>query len=164
MRRVKLGGAAAALDADMVVAMAKPRRGKRPSDRARSSLRAFAKAADEAVSMREGGDWSAATANHLVALYAWFHEQVYKVADAELVDGRSFWKATAAADKLLRDEFGGESMRAVEYIAWCWVHERNKLKKPGTDPLKWRITWQGQLVSRRLLTDYRIDLVRGRAQ
>lgn len=107
--------------------------------------------------------WSRAMPNHFVALYAKLHEDVYGVAPVE-VAGREFFGAQAAAGKLLREEFGGRSEDLIEFMRWTWRRERDgeRRRKASGRASDWRVTWQQQFVSRRLLTDYRIAIARSR--
>lgn len=100
---------------------------------------------------------------HLVALWARCHEQVYGAAPAELA-GPIWWAAASAAGKLVRDEFGGDITRAVEFMRWVWNREKAreaKARHDGDDRVS-RIGWRLLFAQRYLLTDYRISLARSR--
>ena len=101
--------------------------------------------------MRREGDWRDARPIHIVALYAWLHAQIYKVEPLDLYKDDAVAGATSACAKLLRDEFGGDCKLLVEFVAWCWVRERQRLNGNGR-----RLTWHLQFASRALLVDHRV--------
>jgi len=156
MRKLKHPDAAAALDE--LVAGVKPKR-KRPVPSARKILD---RALVDAETMRKTNDWSEARGKHLVALYAWLHGEIYKVEAAELLDGKTMLAASSAADRMLRDDFGGDGKRAVEFIAWAWYRERS-FEKAGRTSTR-RLGWRLLFASKCLLVDYRVELVRGQTR
>jgi hypothetical protein len=153
MRTLKYPSAADMLDAE-IAGMSKPGLKK-----ARDPRTQFKRATSEMCGMRDSKDWSNARGKHLVALYAWLHSETYKVDPIELLDGNSFMGAASAADKLIVDVFGAEIDRAVQYVCWVWRRERARLAKNSANPF--RVGWRLVFVNRSLVTDYRIDLVRG---
>lgn len=102
--------------------------------------------------------WSGAEARHLVALYAYLHEQVYGVAADELVKAPLEWLgAVSAATKLLREEFGDQAPAAVEWVRWVWKREKagcDRRAKVG-ETSDFRIGWRYMFCRRGLLVDYR---------
>lgn len=113
----------------------------------------------EVTAMRESKDWKGAKGKHLVALYVWLHTEIYGVEPAELLTKELYMQCCRAADLLLKNDFGGEMDRAVAFLSWTWARERSKEKagKQGT----FRVGWRYQFASKALLTDYRVELVRG---
>ena len=155
MRRLKYTPTNAAADAlDVQVAQMQPARKRRANGRG-----IFARSVEQAEAYRKAGKWDGASGRHLVALYAWLHEQIYGVAAAELLDGDAVLGAISSADKLLRAEFDGDAGRAVKFIAWCWSRERQR-ETSGRNEGR-RVTWRLQFASRCMLTDYRVELLRG---
>jgi hypothetical protein len=153
MRPLKYQSVADVLDAE-IAEMSKP--GLKKVCNAKEK---FALADGQMQEMRDAKDWSKAKGKHLVAIYAWLHADTYKVDPIELLDGKTFMGACMAADKLIRDVFGGDAERAVQYVSWVWRRERAKLAKYSGNTF--RIGWRLVFVNRTLVTDYRIDLVRG---
>ena len=137
--------------AEMVGAM-KPRRKRGVNvDRVRAELETML-AADRYDTMKPV---------HLVALWARCHERVYGVVPAEMV-GDAWLAASSSAAKLVRDEFGGDFARAVEFLRWTWRREQGReiAARKRKDERVSRIGWRLQLAQRYLLTDYRLDLAR----
>lgn len=111
--------------------------------------------------MRKEERWDVAEPRHLVALYAWCHEQVYGVAPAELV-GYAWAGAVSAALALVRNEFRGDVPSAVDFLRWVWAREREReswRRRNRPDGGGSRIGWRLQF-GRAMLTDYRIYLAR----
>jgi len=108
----------------------------------------------EMDAMRATGDWSAARAPHLVALYAHCHRTAYGVEPTELENGRNYAAASAMAKRLVEETF--ETMQAcVDFMRWVWQEEIRKekwRKENGVDavPIGWRFqfTPRGTLVTR----------------
>jgi len=132
---------------------------KRPANGSAKGM--IDRARGELDGLAEGG-WERALPRHLVALYARLHEEVYGVAPADVEQRRAFLAACSAAGKLLREEFGGEGRAAIEFMRWAWRRERAGVRRRHArgESSDWRVTWQQQFVSRRLLTDYRVWLRR----
>lgn len=129
----------------------------------------WAKVVTECAEMRAANDWSKARAVHAVALYAWCHEQVYKVTAEELVGKgagplRERLAATSAADRLLKSEFGGDFARLVAFVGWAWREEKRKegwAKGKGIVLTK-RMGWRKQFSSS-YAVDYRAASLRAKA-
>jgi hypothetical protein len=114
----------------------------------------------EAEVMRLSNDWSEARPAHVVALYAWCHEQTYGVTPVELV-GLNWLAAGTAAGKLARDEFDGRLEGVVEFMRWVWRREAKREKWRRENKHEGgRIGWRAQFVQRYLVTDWRIDAAR----
>jgi hypothetical protein len=128
----------------------KPRRRARPKARAN-----VMEAAREGVAeMAASGDWSGATGDHLVALYAWLHRQVYGV-ECEELDAQDWWLARSAAVRLASTHFGDDYDRAVVFMRWVWKREqRDEEWRRKNDKMGRRIGWRLQF-SAQLVTDYR---------
>lgn len=143
--------AAAELEAWAGVGKKKPSRGPDPE-----------KARKELAGMMLDGDYSKATATHLVALYEWCHEQIYGVRPSE-IGTRAAWKqATFAASKLMRDEFRDDAPAVVDFIRWTWRREKGRedARRAGRNAHIGRVGWRLQFAMRYLVTDYRVDRAR----
>ncbi len=79
-----------------------------------------------ANAMRVSKDWSRATPGHLVALWAWCHEQVYGVAPEEAGSPAQFGRACMRAGQLVKASFGGNVAQAVEFMRWSWAREKRR--------------------------------------
>lgn len=93
-------------------------------------------------------------ASDLVGLYAVLHEHVFAVLPLELK--QDYGAAVSSADKLVRDEFGGDFAAAERFVAWCWARVRQAAKRKkadGEDPF--RPGWRIQFKSRAWLTDFK---------
>lgn len=112
---------------------------------------------EEARERMEVNRWEDADARHLVGLYVLLHERVYGVEPTEVL-GDGWPGAVSAAGKLARELEGVE--RAVEFLRWTWMRERAREKKrePGSGS---RIGWRLQFAARSLVTDWKVDVVRG---
>lgn len=109
--------------------------------------------------------WVGAEPKHLVALYAWLHERVYAVPPEDLTRDPLAWLgAVSAATKLLREEFGGEPVRAVAWVRWVWVREKRTedRKRAGGDESTFRIGWRYMFCKRSLVVDYRRALAQAK--
>lgn len=133
-----------------------------PSKTAGGSKRARQNAIEQADEMRLSGEWpDDMRPKHLVALYAWCHEQVYGVWPSELNSAKPWLGACSAAKRLAVDEFDGDLTKVVGFLRWTWARERRfedhriaKFKGGGK-----RIGWRLQF-SRTLVTDFRLYLRR----
>lgn len=93
---------------------------------------------------------------HLVALYARLHLSVYEVVAEELAQPNDWSGACSAADKLLRDVFGGDFSAALHFMQWVWRRElKNEKWRRENDKPPYRVDWRKQFVHRFLVTDYR---------
>lgn len=112
-----------------------------------------------------GSKWQKAEPRHLVALYAYLHEQVYGVAPEELTRAPLEWLgAVSAATKLLREEFGDDPVQAVEWVRWVWVREKrgcDRRAKVG-ETSDFRIGWRYMFCRRSLVVDYRRALAQAK--
>lgn len=129
--------------------------GKAPKKRAPSP----AKAREQVKAMLADGNFDAAKASHLVALYEWCHEQVYGVLPAELTQGENWKMAVFAASKLVKSQFNESVKDAIGFIQWTWKRERyrEKMRREGRSDSVGRIGWRLQFVHRHLVTDYFVD-------
>ena len=123
----------------------------------------FSKAAVEAARVEmdafaDAGEWRGARGQHLVALYAWMHEQVYGVPPLELV-GRAYAGASMMAQKMIADWFEGDPNLAVDFLKWCWGRERYRVKRRAEtgQTSDFRIGWRLQF-GRSFLSDYRVAM------
>ncbi len=134
--------------------------GKKPKKR---PLPKPERARGEFRAMLTAGDFSTATPTHLVALYEWCHEQIYGVLPAEL-NAKAWLMACGHARRLIDEEFKGDVAATIDFIRWTWKREagREKARRAGTNPNIGRIGWRLQFVTRFLVTDYRLDVARGR--
>ncbi len=100
---------------------------------------------------------------HLVALYARLHARVYGAEPQELADGKSFFAASSAAERLVRVEFAGTPDRALDFLRWTWRREADREKWRRQNPGGsggGRIGWKLQFAGRALVTDYRVEMAR----
>lgn len=110
----------------------------------------------------DSGDWKDAPAGELVALFALIHEEVYGVADADLSGSGKEWAlASVGAARLRDEEFAGEADRLVAYLRWFGAREMGAEQwRRNNGRTGRRVGWR-LVFSKRLLTDYRVDLARG---
>ena len=153
MRRLKHADEASRLDS---IVEQLPKRRPRPQW---SAAKLLERSSEEVAVMRKTCEWTGAKGRHLVALYAWLHNEIYGVGAEELGDRNALFAASNAAERMVRDAFGGDTKRAVQFIAWAWARERMREKAGKVS--SYRITWRFMFASRSLLTDYRVELVRG---
>lgn|GEM_PF-6952386 len=147
--QVETNGAADALEAMLPDSRPAHAKRRRPCGRSK-----FDRCMSELAVLRASGDWLTATPEHVVALYAWLHTNIYGADPLDLFQGDALVGASSACRKLLKDEFKGDTKALVRFVAWCWSRERNR-------PCTRRITWRLQFVSRALLVDYRVASVGG---
>lgn len=106
--------------------------------------------------------WADAKPRDLVGLYLVLHEWCYGVEAAEVV-GVSWNAAVSAAGKLVRDEFGDDPRRAVDFIRWVWKREKEREAwRRQNGQAGGRIGWRLQFCARTFVTDYRIHIHRSR--
>lgn len=135
--------------------------GPAPKKRARSSKKGLEVALADLARVFPGGAPADGFApRHLVALYAKLHESVYGARPEELVDGKSFFAATSAAEKLVRVDFAGDMDAALDFLRWAWRREQRREPTRREQGGGSRIGWRFQFAARVLLTDYRVDLGR----
>lgn len=116
----------------------------------------WAKVVAETKEMLASGDFSAAEPPHAVALFEQFHTEVYGVAPADLGSKERAY-ACAAARRLLDAQFGGDVDALLEFVAWTWKDQRQKMKwvEASGNVLNFRISWYVQF-SMRQVTDWRV--------
>ena len=133
--------------------------GDAPPKRKRSANGVYDRSVTEVAGWLAGSEgqetWGRAEARHFVALYAVLHERVYGAAPAEL-RSEAWWGAVSAAGKMLREEFGGEPARMLDFVRWTWRREQGREKKRGDEQEVRRVGWKLQFLTRHLLTDYRV--------
>lgn len=144
---------AAALEAADALAKAvgvgkKRRKPQLDVERARRELRA----------MITEKNYSRATPVHMVALYEWAHQSVYRVPPAEFSQKVTWRLASMAAGKMLKDDFAGDGVEMVNYLRWVWSREatREKTKRVAGTRVGWPLCFR----YRTLLTDYRVEKAR----
>jgi hypothetical protein len=150
--------AAAAEVAAKFIAPKERRREERRSRTMTKAQVAAARVAMEAIS--DSGDWSKARPSHFVALYEWFHRDVYGVAPCELETAKEFQTATFAAARLLKQWFNEDASAFVAFMRWVWVREtgrRQWREAQGASKGEFRIGWRLQF-SPKFVTDYRVAL------
>lgn len=124
----------------------------------RAAKRTITNAMNVVAERIEAEEWSDIRPEHLVALYAVCHEDIYGVSAVPELEGEAWYGARSAAASMLRKEFDDDTEAAVEYLRWTWRREQSREKwrrdngRPGG-----RITWRAQFCSRTMLTEYRID-------
>jgi hypothetical protein len=133
-RRHELEAASAALAESL------PKKAKKQTSFSRARTEEITRQTEE---MRASKDFSRAGPRHLVALWAWLHEQTYGVAPS--LHGREWVTASFAAGTVLKKDFAGDVDALLEFVRWTWAEERRSVKwkrengRPVT-PLGWR--WQ----------------------
>lgn len=129
-------------------ALPKKKTGRRGRSVPKSRIEEVRRQAEE---MRLKDDYSRATAQHLVMLWAWCHEATYGVAPA--MSGKDWQLASFAAGRLVQLEFDGKPERAVALLRWTWKKEAERLKwlkENGrtVNPVGWRLQFSAQQVVR----------------
>lgn len=139
------------------VAAKKERRKSRPKTIAAS---VFSRSLSEVDEMNRTGDWSDATAGHLVALYDRMHTKCYGVDCAELGPSERY-NVAMFAGTFVKREFDGDYTRAVEFMNWAWTREianekwRRENGRTNARRIGARLMFGGSLLS-----DYRVALAR----
>lgn len=138
--------------------------GKKRSEKPKTKTIAtaqFDRARHDVEAMIKSGEWEGVAARHLVALYALMHERVYGVAASEL-GPQERYTTCLRAGALVKREFGGDFIEAVEFMRWAWTREkkteawRRENNRPG------RRIGPHLMFGGALLTDYRLDMARRR--
>lgn len=143
--------------ADFAAGAPKQRRYKRKDFS--SEANRFVKDVEDLIKLAQGGDdpaavWAPIDQRHLVALYSVFHREVYEVLPGEIAGD---WRAAcAAAGKLLKDEFDGKPLGAVEYLRWAFAKEKKQESRRTGEGTGWRLGWRWCFVKRELLTSFRV--------
>jgi hypothetical protein len=110
------------------------------------------------------GDFSEATARHLVMYYAIMHEKLYGVPPGEITDStpiarKNMQGAESAARRMLREEFRENPVDMASFIYWIFKRElfkRTKAKDNGRPPSDFRPGWRLVFSSRTMYTDYMV--------
>lgn len=126
-----------------------PKRPAKPKD-----FKAALKRAVDGATARGADDWEGAEASDFVGVYAWLHREVYGVEAAEL--RKEFLAARSAADRMLREEFSGQSRAMIGFVRWAWARERGREQRRASGD-GWRLGWRLLYSSRSLLVDYRVE-------
>ena len=116
----------------------------------------FVRAEHDVEEMIRSGDWSRTQPRHLVALYAIMHERIYGVEPAEL-GPRDCYNAAIRAAALVKREFAGDCVAAVEYMRWAWDREEGRViwrEKNGREPSRISV-WL--MFSGQMLSDMRVE-------
>jgi hypothetical protein len=116
----------------------------------------------DAERMREAGDWSGATPRHLVALYETLYRVVYGYRPTELSSAKGWTGPSAAATRLVAQQFGGSMQATIEFMRWAWQREEKREKwrrenRRDGGRLGWRLQFGDSLVD-----EYRIAQARTR--
>jgi hypothetical protein len=135
----------------------------RKSSNSRSKSCSTGKKAIERI-IRDVREWSKtdikiATPTQLVALYYLCHSEIYGSEPIELV-GSNWNQACISVGKMIKQDFGGNSIGVVEFVRWVWRREQWRETHRSGDKPRWRITWQQQFAKRNLLSDYRAEMAR----
>lgn len=103
----------------------------------------------EAEELRRAQRWGEMRPSHLVALWAWLHEQVYKVApEPGDMSPKAFSASTLLAGRTLRESFGGDAARMVGFMRWVWRREvEQKKRRPDGRRIGARLQFCAGLVS-----------------
>lgn len=140
-------------------AKTEPKR-KRPSG---ITVASMVKAHREADRRSASDDWEGARPLVFVALYAILHEHVYGVVEELKTQDRKL--AAFAAGRMLKGEFGGDAEAMASFLRWAWKREagREKWRRDnGRQGL--RLTWRLLFGGGYLMTDYRLDQLRGQGR
>lgn len=121
----------------------------------------FDRARVEVEAMMKSGEWEGTSARHLVALYALMHERVYGVAAAEL-GPKERYTSCLRAGTLVKREFGGDYVEAVEFMRWAWTREKSREKWRRENGKDGGRIGPGLMFGGALLTDYRLAMARRR--
>ncbi len=143
-----------ALDLDTLPARP-PRKAK-----TRNSKQAFTRAVERARDFLVAQQAPASSASDLVGLYAVLHEHVFKVLPGELE--QDWMAACSSANKLVRDEFGGDYVAASRFVAWCWTRVRKRARHTAEGDDLFRPGWRYQFTGRVWMTDYKAQAARTR--
>lgn len=137
--------------------------GKAPRKRSSGgTVRSIERAMEDLARRMKQRDWDEMKPQVLVALYAWFHEQVYGTGPS--LKGREWLNACRAAGRMVKTEFAGDYDDALAFMRWAWKRERGRER--------WRrengkggkvINWRQQFVFTDLLTDWRVARDRKRS-
>lgn len=100
-------------------------------------------------------NWESFKPTDFVMLYAILHERVYGALPFELLSCMKL--ACLAASWMIRQQFGGNQKRAVDYMRWVWIQEAKSFANRSAENT-FRIGWKYQFRGERLITDYRISL------
>lgn len=146
---------AAAQSVEAFAGIDKPRKGT-SGKKGKAAIR---KLVDEVRAMVKADRYSMMTPTQLVALYYLCHSEVYGAEPSELA-GEMWRQACMAAGRLIKTEFGGNSIQVVEYIRWTWSRERWREERRDESATRWRITWRQQFVQKTLISDYRTEMAR----
>lgn len=83
----------------------------------------------ESEELRKAQRWAEMKPGHLVALWAWLYESVYRVPpEPAEVSPKAFNTSALLAGKALAESFGGSAERMVGFMRWAWAREYNAKK------------------------------------
>lgn len=142
-------------------------RKKKPSLEARSA-KAFERVIFATEEMVEQNRFVGADVRNLAALHSICHAQVYGVRD-EVFETKEFLPALSAAQRLVKDDFGGNVDEAIQFVRWVWRREQQREKartdngKGGSFRMGWRLVFGTSAAARSTLTDYAVFLRRRRS-
>jgi hypothetical protein len=88
----------------------------------------------ESEELRKAQRWNEMKPAHLVALWAWLYESVYRVPpEPSEVAPKAFNTAALFAGRALAESFGGSAERMVGFMRWTWAREygAKKLRPDG---------------------------------
>jgi hypothetical protein len=136
----------------------------RPSKGGKSrtlSESAWRKAKEDASRRMASGEWEGAQCRVFLASYALLHEEIYGVEPEELTPSERYF-ALAIISRFLHYKFDDNPSLLAAFLRWTWVREkgRERWRRENNQPGR-RIGWKAQF-SGYLLTDYKLDLARGR--
>lgn len=120
----------------------------------------------ETLDIAKAKEWDRLRPAHFVEMYVLGHKVVYGVEPAELTGtgkGQTNARkgAASAAERMLRQEFGGRQVDMVRFLDWVWKREKDKEKWRRENQREGaRLTWQFLLAGRAVLTDYRAAQLR----
>lgn len=151
--------AQAAFDAILV-----PKRTKAKLSLEARSVNAFERVIFATEEMVEQNLFAGANERNLAALHSICHAQVYGVRD-EVFETREFLPALSAAQRLVRDDFGGNVDEAIQFVRWVWRREQQREKKRIEDGksgfrMGWRLVFGTSANARSTLTDYTVFMRR----
>lgn len=122
---------------------------------------AFNRARVDVQEMIDSGDWTQCGARHLVALYDLMHLKCYGVEALELGAAERYNAAMMAAN-LVKRQFDGDYVEAVEFMRFVWTKEISTEKWRRENGREGRRIGIRLMFGGSLVTDYRVALARKR--
>jgi hypothetical protein len=108
----------------------------------------------EGEELRKAQRWGEMRPGHLVALWAWLYESVYRVPPEPSEVAPRAWSTNAMlAGRALAESFGGDAARMVGFMRWAWAREyRMKQQRPDGRRIGARLQFSAGLIG-----DWRVE-------